>query len=50
MEERKEGMYERARIIQDLCGSDVVSNEELKVLSCGFLNDYGCDWTEILEK
>lgn len=50
MEEREEGMYERARIIQDLCGSDVLSNEELMVLSREFFNDYGCDWTEILEE
>ena len=48
--ERTESMYERARAIQDLSGSDVVSNEELKVLSQEFFNDYGCDWTEILDK
>jgi hypothetical protein len=48
--ERTESMYERARTIQDLSGSDVVSNEELKVLSQEFFNDYGCDWTEILDK
>lgn len=50
MEEREEGMYERAKTIQDLSGSGVASNEELRVLSREFSNDYGCDWTEILEK
>lgn len=45
-----ESMYERARTIQDLSGSGVVSNEELKVLSHEFFNEYGCDWTEILDK
>ena len=48
--EMAESMYERARTIQDLSGSGVVSNEELKVLSHEFFNDYGCDWTEILDK
>jgi len=48
--ERTESMYEHARAIQDLSGSDVVSNEELRVLSREFFNDYGCDWTEILEE
>ena len=48
--EMAESMYERARTIQDLSGSGVVSNEELNVLSHEFFNDYGCDWTEILDK
>ena len=50
MEDSDYGMYEYAKTIQDLCGSDIVSNEELKVLSQEFFNDYGCDWTEILDK
>ena len=41
--EMTESMYERARTIQDLSGSGVVSNEEFKVLSHEFFNDYGCD-------
>ena len=50
MEEREEGMYERARIIQDLCGSDFASDKELEVLSQEFYFDFGCHWTEILDK
>lgn len=47
--ERIESMYERARTIQDLSGSGMVPSEELKALSQEFFNDYGCDWTEILD-
>lgn len=50
MEEREEGMYERAKTIQDLCDSDFASDKELEVLSQEFYFDFGCHWTEILDK
>lgn len=50
MKDSDYGMYEYAKTIQDLCGSGMMSNNELEVLSQEFFNDYGCDWTEILDK
>ena len=50
MEDSDYGMYECAKTIQDLCGSGMVSDDELRALSQEFFNDYGCDWTEMLDK
>lgn len=50
MDERFENMYEHAKAIQDMCGSGLVTEEELKTLSEEFYADFGCHWTEILDK